>query len=65
MFTNGISIFGGLLHFNYYTLVFNLFIVIITVIILGLISFFPLKFVIHNKYADNIINISLKNKKEA
>jgi hypothetical protein len=41
LFTNGISLFGGLLYLKYITLVFILFAIIITMVILILISFFP------------------------
>jgi NADH-ubiquinone oxidoreductase chain 2 len=40
---NGISLFGGLFFFNYYTLTFIFLIILITIIIIGMISFHPLK----------------------
>jgi len=40
---NGIGLYGGMFHINAYTQVFNIFILIISGITLGLNSFYPLK----------------------
>ncbi len=43
LYNKGVSLFGGLFYFNYYTLIFISLIITITIIIIGLISFYPLK----------------------
>jgi NADH-ubiquinone oxidoreductase chain 2 len=52
--TNGIYIFGGLLLLNNYILIFNIFIFIITIIILSISSFHPRNY--NNKQVNNFSN---------
>jgi len=46
---NGIGLYGGMFHINAYTQIFNIFIFIISAVILGLNSFFSRKLVNGNK----------------
>lgn len=62
LFNNGISLFGGLLYFKYYTLIFILFAIGITIIILGVISFYPIKYIDQKLYKNLDLKISEQQK---
>ena len=48
---NGIGIYGGLFNVTVLTYAFNIFILIITIIILGLTGFFPRKIYVKEHYS--------------
>lgn len=59
-FLNGLYIFGGLVWFKNYTLVFNMFILVVTAIILSITAFFPRKYLNKEFMSDNSINVISK-----
>jgi len=61
----GIGLYGGLFHITANTQTFNIFIYIISAIILQLTAFYPRKIIINNKYYVyvNMYNFNIEEKK--